>query len=190
MCTADIKKSAGTIPVYSVSRCEVRCSSRLRAAMLCGLFYVADQTDFSLRKRFLDRICTILPLAICSAASSSGKNPIPRLCCTIGKIWSVVATSISGEKGRLWRMKYCVYNSLVLVPGAIPIRGISCKSCRRCFLEAISAYSSPPIRISRKEYRGTLCRGFFSATGVVTTAKSTSPFPEPGLPAVWNDWKF
>ena len=178
--------SVGVIPVfggtavcsnsYSVSRCEVRCSSRLRAAMLCGLFTLRIRQIFRSGRGSSIGICTILPLAICSAASSSGKNPIPRLCCTIGKIWSVVATSISGEKGRLWRMKYCVYNSLVLVPGAIPIRGISCKSCRRCFLEAISAYSSPPIRISRKEYRGTLWRGFFSATGVVTTAKSTSPF--------------
>ncbi len=52
-------------------------------------------------------------------------------------------------------MKYWVYSSLVLLPGAIPMRGRSWRSWRLVggrgeFLHI----PGPAIRISRKEYRG------------------------------------
>ena len=68
--TAD-RISAGVIPCfggtavcsnsYSVSRCDVRCSSRLRAAMLCGLFTLRIRQIFRSGRGSSMGIWTIFP---------------------------------------------------------------------------------------------------------------------------------
>lgn len=117
-------------------------------------FYVADEADFAFREWFSDR-----NLNNFSSGNVFGSEFLRKE--ADSEIMGYHRENLIGGchfhirgEGRLWRMKYWVYSSLVLLPGAIPMRGRSWRSWRLWVTEAISAYSGPAIRISRKEYRG------------------------------------